>query len=50
MFNAARLSDGFVPTGFIPSGQKTRAVKGHGFGLRLAPTEKDELLAFLRSL
>ena len=50
MFNAARLQADFVPTGFIPGGQKTRAVKGHEFGLRLTPAEKAELLAFLRSL
>ena len=50
MFDAARLADDFVPTGFIPPGQKTRAVKGHEFGLRLTPAEKGELLAFLRSL
>ena len=39
-----------VPTGFIPPGQKTRAVKGHEFGLRLDAKERGELLAFLRSL
>jgi len=50
MFDAARLDDGFVPTGFLAPGQKTGAVKGHEFGLRLAPAEKGELLAFLRSL
>ena len=50
MFNPARLQDDFVPTGFIPQGQKTRAVKGHTFGLTLAPDEKGALLAFLRSL
>jgi hypothetical protein len=50
MFNPARLGDDFVPTGFIPPGQKTRAVKGHEFGLRLDAKERGELLAFLRSL
>jgi len=50
MFDAARLGDDFVPTGFIPPGQKTRPVKGHEFGLRLPPAERGELLAFLRSL
>ena len=39
-----------LSTGFIPAGQETRAVKGHVFGLRLSPSEKGELLAFLRSL
>jgi mono/diheme cytochrome c family protein len=50
MFNPARLQDDFVPTGFVPPGQKTRAVKGHEFGLWLDSTEKAALLAFLRSL
>ena len=50
MFNPSRVNDDFVPTGFIPAGQKTRAVKGHEFGLRLDAKERGELLAFLRSL
>jgi mono/diheme cytochrome c family protein len=50
MFNPARLGDDFVTSGFIPPGQNTHAVKGHEFGLRLNPTEKGELLAFLRGL
>jgi hypothetical protein len=50
MFNPARLSDDFVPSGFLPAGRKTRAVKGHEFGLRLDAAEKAQLLAFLRSL
>jgi mono/diheme cytochrome c family protein len=50
MFDAGRVADDFVPTGFMPPGQKTRAVKGHAFGLTLTPAEKGELLAFLRSL
>jgi mono/diheme cytochrome c family protein len=50
MFNPARLSDDFVPSGFLPAGRKTHAVKGHEFGLRLDAAEKAQLLAFLRSL
>lgn len=50
MFDPARLTVEFVPTGFVPAGQKTRAVKGHEFGLRLAASERAELIAFLRSL
>lgn len=50
MFNPARLQDDFVPSGFMPYGQKTRAVKGHEFGLRLPADEKAALLAFVRSL
>jgi hypothetical protein len=50
MFNPARLLSDFVPTGFIPFGQKTRAVSGHEFGLKLPRDDKAALLAFLRSL
>jgi mono/diheme cytochrome c family protein len=50
MFNPARLQDDFVATGFMPPGQKTRAIMGHEFGLKLPADEKAELLAFLRSL
>jgi mono/diheme cytochrome c family protein len=50
MFDPARIQDDFVPTGFVPPGQKTRAIKGHEYGLRLNPAERAALLAFLRSL
>jgi|KBSSwiStaDraftv2_1062776.scaffolds.fasta_scaffold88829_2 mono/diheme cytochrome c family protein len=50
MFNPARVQDDFVPSGFMPLGQKTRAIKGHEFGLKLAEDERAALLAFLRSL
>ena len=50
MCNPVRLQDDFVPTGFIPFGQKTRAVNGHEFGLKLSVDDKAALLAFLRSL
>ncbi|HEY7172939.1 MAG TPA: hypothetical protein VH417_18935 [Vicinamibacterales bacterium] len=50
MFNAARLDDDFVRSGFTPPGVKTQGVRGHEFGLRLDATEKGQLLAFLRSL
>ena len=29
---------------------KTRAIKGHEFGLNLNPTEREQLIAFLRTL
>jgi hypothetical protein len=49
-FDAARLRDDYVPTGFKGVGVNTRPVKGHEFGLRLPPEEKKALIAFLRTL
>jgi hypothetical protein len=49
-FDPRRLRDDYVPTGFIGYGIKTRAVKGHDFGLSLSPEDKKALLAFLRTL
>jgi hypothetical protein len=50
MFDPARLQDDFVPSGFMPPGLKSRAVKGHEFGLKLKANDKADLMAFLRSL
>jgi hypothetical protein len=50
MFNSDRLKDTHVPGGWIPPGTTTRAIKGHEFGLRLDPTEREQLIAFLRTL
>jgi hypothetical protein len=50
MFDPARLRDDYVPTGFILPGQKTQAVPGHVFGLKLNAADRTALLAFLRSL
>jgi mono/diheme cytochrome c family protein len=50
MFDPARLQDDFVPSGFRPVGAKTRAIKGHEFGLKLSPEERSNLIAFLRTL
>jgi mono/diheme cytochrome c family protein len=50
MFDPARLQDDFVPSGFMPPGLKSRAVKGHEFGLKLKADDKADLMAFLRSL
>jgi hypothetical protein len=49
-FDAKRLQDDYVPTGFVGHGVKTRSVRGHEFGLRLPPEDKKALLAFLRTL
>ena len=45
-----RLRDDYVPTGFKGYGVRTRAVKGHAFGLRLSPADKAALIAFLKTL
>jgi hypothetical protein len=50
-FDPRRLDDNYVPTGWKgPHGTKTRAVKGHEFGLDLSPEDKAALMAFLRTL
>ncbi len=49
-FDPARLKDDYVPTGFKGYGVKTRAVKGHEFGLKLTSEDKQALIAFLKTL
>jgi hypothetical protein len=49
-FDPKRLRDDYIPTGFKGYGVKTRAVKGHEFGLKLSAEEKKALIAFLKSL
>ena len=50
-FDPARLNEDYVPTGWKgPPGTKTRAVKGHEFGLDLSEDERKALIAFLRTL
>ena len=49
-FDPGRLSDDYVPTGFKGHGVKTRAVKGHEFGLKLSARDKMALIAFLKTL
>lgn len=50
MFDPARLEETHVPGGWLPPGTKTRAIRGHEFGLKLDPLEKEQLIAFLRTL
>ena len=50
MFDPSRLNDDHVPGGWTPLGTKTRAIQGHPFGLRLRDEERQQLLAFLRTL
>jgi hypothetical protein len=49
-FDPARLRDDYVPTGFAGVGVKTRAVKGHPFGLSLPAEDRAALIAFLKTL
>jgi hypothetical protein len=49
-FDSGRLGDSYVPTGFKGYGVKTRAVKGHPFGLALSPDDRRALIAFLKTL
>jgi hypothetical protein len=50
MFNRDRLQTTHEPGGWTPPGSKTRAIKGHEFGLSLKPDEREQLIAFLRTL
>ena len=50
MFDPDRLKDTHRPGGWSPPGVTTRAIQGHEFGLRLNPTEREQLIAFLRTL
>lgn len=49
-FNPNRLREDYVPTGWKGPGIKSRAVKGHEFGLDLSADDKKALIAFLRTL
>ena len=49
-FDASRLRDDYVPTGYKGYGSATRAIKGHEFGLHLVPQDKQALIAFLKTL
>lgn len=49
-FDPKRLRPEYVPTGFKGYGVKTRAVKGHEFGLNLSDSDKTALIAYLRTL
>ncbi len=49
-FDRRRLRDDYVPTGFVGAQVKTRAVRGHEFGLNLPDDDRRALIAFLRTL
>ena len=50
MFDADRLNPAHVPGGWRPLGALTHAIEGHEFGLHLQPAEREQLIAFLRTL
>lgn len=49
-FDPARLDPGYVPTGFKGYDGRTRLIPGHPFGLQLSPSEREDLIAFLKTL
>jgi len=49
-FDPARLRADYVPTGFKRPGEKTGAVPGHVFGLKLNREDKAALVEFLKTL
>jgi len=49
-FDPRRVKDDYVPTGFRGAGVKSRAVKGHPFGLDLSAEDRRALIAFLKTL
>lgn len=50
MFDPDRLKGSHVPGGWMPVSAKSHAIQGHEFGLNLDPEEREQLLAFLRTL
>jgi hypothetical protein len=50
MFDPDRLKDAHLPGGWRPLGSTNRAIQGHRFGLNLNPEEREQLIAFLRTL
>lgn len=49
-FDPARLRKDYVPTGYAGPDGSTRSVQGHTFGLELSRTDRQALIAFLRTL
>lgn len=50
MFDPDRLKPTHVPGGWSPPGREERAVPGHEFGLNLNAAQREELIAFLKTL
>jgi hypothetical protein len=49
-FDPRRTRDDYVPTAFVGYKVKSRAVKGHPFGLGLSVSDRKALVAFLKTL
>jgi hypothetical protein len=49
-FDPRRIRNDYTPTGFRGAGVKTRAVKGHLYGLDLSAEDRKALIAFLKTL
>lgn len=49
-FDPRRINANYVPTGFRGWGVKTRAIKGHPYGLKLSEEDRQALIAFLKTL
>jgi hypothetical protein len=50
MFDPDRLKELHQPGGWHPYDSKTYAIRGHEFGLKLPKVEREQLIAFLRTL
>jgi hypothetical protein len=50
MFDSDRVKETHSPGGWKLPGTSTRAINGHVFGLHLEPSEREQLIAFLRTL
>ena len=50
MFDPDRVKEWHVRGGWSPSGTGTGAIEGHEFGLKLTAEEREQLIAFLRTL
>jgi hypothetical protein len=49
-FDPARLKPNYIPMGFRGADGKNRSIPGHPFGLSLSPEDRQNLLAFLKTL
>jgi hypothetical protein len=50
MFDRDRVKETHRPGGWSLPGTSMRAIKGHTFGRELDPVEREQLIAFLRTL
>jgi hypothetical protein len=50
MLDSDRLRGAHVPGGYSPRGVQSHAMQGHAFGLKVNAMEREQLMAFLRTL